>query len=144
MTPPRPLNLHASCVVIDGSGVLLLGESGSGKSDLALRLIDGGAQLLADDRVDVQCREGRLAASPPATIEGLLEIRGVGLLRLPFVAQAPLALAVELSKTPLNERLPERKFFDCLGVQLPLLSLHANDISTPAKIRACLRYALLP
>jgi len=166
--------LHASCVSIDGKGILLLGPSGSGKSDLSLRLIDGGATLVADDRVDVsifpsplvgeggakrrergnspqpQSRiepplpnplpqgERGLYASAPEKIHGLLEIRGVGILTFPAVTFAPLALAIKLVARSKVERLPEKQFFDCLGLQLPLLSLHAFDQSTAAKIIATL------
>jgi HPr kinase/phosphorylase len=134
--------LHATCVSLDGKGVLLLGEPGSGKSDLALRLIDGGAMLVADDQVLVRLAEGRLHASPPRTLEGLLEARGVGIIKLPNAPEAPLGLAVRLVARGKVERLPEPDFFDCLGIRLPLLSLHAFDDSTGAKIRLFFRTAI--
>jgi len=136
--------LHASCVSIDGKGVLLLGASGSGKSDLALRLIDGGAQLVADDRVDVLRQDETLIASAPENLRGMLEVRGVGIVRLPYSAQISLSLAVRLVDRDEVERLPEPKVWDCLGVQLPVLSLHAFDVSAPAKIRIALCKELLP
>lgn len=70
--------VHASCVAIGGRGVLLVGPSGSGKSDLALRLIDGGAELVADDRVALRLADGRPVADAPPALAGLLEIREIG------------------------------------------------------------------
>ena len=136
-------NLHASCISINDKAVLILGKSGSGKSDLALRLIDSGATLVADDRViltSLSLLEGerQLLASPAPRLECLLEVRGVGIMRLPYVSQMPVALAIQLVAADAVERIPEPQFFDCLDVQVPLLSLHAFHNSTPAKIRAYL------
>ena len=72
--------IHATCVDIEGAGVLLLGPSASGKSDLALRLMDGGARLVADDRVDLALEDGRLVASAPKDIASRIEVRGLGIL----------------------------------------------------------------
>ncbi len=94
------MQVHASCVAREARGLLLLGPSGAGKSDLALRLINRGFVLVADDRVDLE--EGR--ARPPARLAGLLEVRGVGLLRFPHEADIPLVLALDLAARP--ERLP--------------------------------------
>ena len=131
--------LHASCVSLDGAGVLLLGASGSGKSDLALRLIDGGAKLVADDQVVLQVWEEALFAAPPEKIAGMIEARGVGILAMPYEPQARLKLVVNLVPQPEVERMPEPAFFDCLGLQLPLLSLYPFDGSVCAKIRLYLR-----
>ena len=97
--------VHGTCVAIDGRGVLLLGASGSGKSDLALRLIDRGAVLVSDDQTELSTAHDLLFASAPATIAGLIEVRGIGIVTLPFVAQAPVALAVRLGEPV--ERMPE-------------------------------------
>lgn len=129
------LQLHASCVSIAGRGVLLLGDSGSGKSDLALRLIDDGAMLMGDDQVVLVSSSSQILASPAPRLEGLIEARGVGIMRLPYITDVPLALAVKLVAQNAVERMPEPEFFDCLGIKLPLLSLHAFESSTPAKIR---------
>ena len=93
------MQIHASCAAREGAGVLLLGPPGSGKSDLVLRLLDRGFMLVADDRVEI--RDGHAAA--PAALAGLLEVRGLGLLRLPHLPRVRLALAVELGRGP---RLP--------------------------------------
>jgi serine kinase of HPr protein (carbohydrate metabolism regulator) len=136
--------VHGTCVAVDGEGVLLLGPPGAGKSDLALRLIDGGARLVADDQTalsrDGAESSGGIRASAPPSIAGLLEVRGVGIVAVPSVAAAPLRLAVELvSDEAQVERLPEARRWPCLGVEVPLLVLTPFPASTPAKIRAALR-----
>src|SRR3954447_2027763 len=97
--------MHASTVAIDGRGVMLEGPSGSGKSDLALRLIDRGASLVSDDYTIVAARGGRLRATAPERIAGKLEIRGVAIVELPALTDVPLCLVAELDEAP--ERLPE-------------------------------------
>ncbi len=131
--------VYATAVALDGQGVLLLGPSGSGKSDLALRLIDQGALLVSDDQVEVSGGEGAFFASPPQPIAGLIEIRGVGLLRLPYLTRSFLALAVELVPAPLVERLPDPATWTGGGITLPLLRLDPFAASTPAKLRLALK-----
>src|SRR3981189_3410655 len=91
-------NIHASCVAIGARGVLLLGASGTGKSDLALRLIDEGAKLVADDRTILFTAKGMLHARAPASIKGLLEIRGLGIVELPVRTRVKIALVVRLGR----------------------------------------------
>src|SRR5476649_1972320 len=100
-------NIHASCIAIGSRGVLLLGPSGAGKSDLALRLIDEGARLVADDRTILFLTKGALWARAPASISGLIEIRGLGIVKLPARASVKIALVVKLGKE--DERLPMRR-----------------------------------
>ena len=88
--------LHVTSVAIGGHAVLIAGPSGAGKSDLALRLIDRGAMLISDDYTILERREGALTASPPVTIAGKIEVRGLGILSLPNVASAPVALIIQL------------------------------------------------
>ena len=97
--------LHASTVAVEGRAVLIAGISGSGKSDLALRLIDRGFSLVSDDQTIVQKRGNRLYASAPATIRGKLEIRGIGIVSMPVVEDLPVALVVELWATKSLEHL---------------------------------------
>ncbi len=127
--------VHGTTVSIDGIGVLLRGPSGSGKSDLALRLIDGGARLVADDQTEVRCIDGGLRASAPRTIAGLLEVRGIGILSVPSLHSAPLGLVVDLVASEAVERLPEPRFCEFLDHRLPLLALAPFEVSTPAKLR---------
>jgi HPr kinase/phosphorylase len=135
------IRVHGTCVAIDGEGVLLRGAPGSGKSDLALRLIDGGARLVADDQTELTRRGDAITAKAPATIAGHIEIRGVGILACPSVAAAPLSLVIDLVDAGAVERLPETR--SCLYLERPiaLLRLAAFEASTPAKIRLALAAA---
>ncbi|MDR3424310.1 MAG: HPr kinase/phosphatase C-terminal domain-containing protein [Alphaproteobacteria bacterium] len=135
--------LHASCVAIGSKAVLLCGASGAGKSDLALRLIDGGAQLVSDDQTMLRCEGGVLFASPPPSIEGMIEIRHIGLVKMPFVSSVPVALMIELAgDDALLERLPEPDCVFLLDHSVQRLRLSAFAASTPAKIRAAVAYML--
>ena len=131
--------VHGTTVAIDGAGVLLQGPSGCGKSDLALRLIDGGAVLIADDRSELRCVGRRIVASAPGEIGGLLEVRGIGLIRVASEVEAALALAVDLGGV--NERLPDRESVEFLGIAIPMLRLSAFEASTPSKVRLAVRVA---
>jgi HPr kinase/phosphorylase len=129
--------LHASCVDLAGNGVVLVGPSGSGKSDLALRLIDGGARLVADDRVVIERSGDGLMARPPEAIAGLIEVRGLGIMRVDHCATSPLGLVVALGDRP-APRLPERATCQILRVALPQLELDPWTPSACAKIRLAL------
>lgn len=114
------MNLHATTVRVDGQGVLFLGPSGSGKSALALQLLAWGAKLVADDRTDITRDGARLIADVPAAIAGMIEARGVGLLRAPAAGPTPLALVVDLSRQE-TARLPQPHSHSILGITLPCL-----------------------
>jgi HPr kinase/phosphorylase len=129
--------LHASCVELLGTGVVLLGPPGSGKSDLALRLVDGGARLISDDQLAVERRGDHLIGRPPDPIAGLIEVRGLGIMRLDHRASSRLGLAVALGAEP-PRRLPERTIYELLGVALPYLELDPRTPSACAKIRLAL------
>lgn len=133
--------IHATAVALAGAGVLLRGASGAGKSDLALRLIDAGARLVADDRVDLAVEAGRLVARPPAALAGRMEVRGLGIVEVSWVAAAPLALVVDLVAPERIERMPLPARAEYLGVSLPLLALAPFEASAPAKLRLALRAA---
>lgn len=130
-------NLHASSIARDGRAVLLVGQSGSGKSDLALRLLNHGFTLVSDDRTIVSKERGKLFASAPLTIKGKLEIRGIGIVDVESIDNVPVALVVELTST--MERMPddsrERRI---LGVQVPLVSVDAMTASAASKVALAL------
>jgi serine kinase of HPr protein (carbohydrate metabolism regulator) len=130
-------NLHASCVALEGRAILIGGPSGSGKSDLALRLLDRGFTLVSDDRTIVRKDGERLIASAPATIKGKLEIRGVGIVDMESVSDVPVALVVELTCD--IQRLPddsrERKI---LGAGVPLINVDATTASAASKVAVAL------
>ena len=130
--------VHATCVAIHGKAILLMGESGSGKSDLALRLIDRGAVLVSDDYTLLERREGGLVARAPATIAGRIEVRHVGIVTLPFVDDVSVALAIRLDRIP--ERLPEpTSSIRLAGMDLPCSALDAREASAPIKVELILR-----
>ena len=132
----RPL--HATCVAIGGRGVLIMGPPGAGKSDLALRLIDRGATLVSDDGVTVVAADARLRASPPPTIAGRIEVRGVGIVERPYISDVPIALCLALDELPDRmppDRLPHRTI---AGADLPLLAVAPFEASAPLKVELAL------
>ncbi len=146
------VNVHASCVAIGSAGrafgappsagVLLLGDSGAGKSDLALRLIAMGARLVADDRVELAVRRGRLAAAAPTRLRGLIEIRGLGIADIPYTKQVRVALAIRLVRKEVP-RLPQHGRYKppaplilAAAARPPLIRIAAFEASAPAKIAA--------
>jgi HPr kinase/phosphorylase len=138
MTPEM---LHATAVAINGAGVLLLGPSGSGKSDLALRLIDRGATLVSDDGVLVEPRDPRPVLRTAPNIAGLIEMRGVGIVKMPFTDGVPLHLAVVLGDA--IERMPSASpTRDIAGSAVPLVVIAAFEPSAPIKIEHALRLAV--
>ena len=129
--------VHASTVALEGRAVLISGPSGSGKSDLALRLLERGFTLVSDDQTIVRRDGDRLIASSPPTIKGKLEIRGIGIVDMDSVNDVPIGLYVELT----NEitRLPDdRRERPVLGVKLPLVSIDALTASAASKVSLAL------
>lgn len=128
---------HGTCVEIDGKGVLLRGPSGAGKSDLAFRLVRSTAQahLVSDDQVVLVNEAERLFASAPKVLAGLLELRGLGLIVLPTVVRAEVALVIDLVPRDDVPRLPEARTAMLCGIELPLLALHAFDLTVVDKVR---------
>lgn len=131
--------VHGTCVEIGLAAVLLRGAPGSGKSDLALRLIDQGARLVTDDWVEVTAEGAMLWASAPAAIAGRIEVRGIGILRLPFVPRSRLRLVADLVPSGAVERLPEPASVTLDGLSLPLVRLAPLEASAPAKLRLLMR-----
>ncbi|HEY1432166.1 MAG TPA: serine/threonine protein kinase [Stellaceae bacterium] len=136
--PTDPILVHATAIAIDGRAVLLRGPSGAGKSDLALRLIDGGAVLVADDQAELRRDRERVLVTAPAAIAGLIEIRGVGVLRVEALPEAALAMCVDLVSSSEIERLPETRCEDVLGLGVPVISLSPFEASAAAKLRFAL------
>jgi len=135
----QTLLVHATAVAIDGRAVLLRGPSGAGKSDLGLRLIDAGARLVADDQSELSRSGDALVVRAPATIAGLLEVRGIGIVRLDALVEAPVALIADLVAPEEIERLPASKSEAILGCAVPLIAVSPFEASAPAKIRLALR-----
>ncbi|MFC3100854.1 HPr kinase/phosphatase C-terminal domain-containing protein [Altererythrobacter lauratis] len=128
---------QAGCVVVNGIAVLIEGASGTGKSALALALIDRGAALVGDDGVTLRLRDGRLWASPPPHTAGLIEIRNVGIARLP-VAEGPVGLVLRLdAAAPRYVEEPEADTL--LGVSVPCLSLFPDAAALPLRAEWAVR-----
>lgn len=130
--------VHATTVSIDGHGVLISGPSGSGKSDLALRLIDRGATLVADDQTLIRVEAGAALASSPATIAGKLEVRGLGILSFEHEVDIPLSLSISLAETV--ERMPEARTRQIAGVVIPDIFLDPRPASAPIKVELMVRH----
>lgn len=139
--------IHATAVALLGQAALIRGPSGSGKSDLALRclmlepgpLLPGRLELVADDQVFVEHRDGRLLVSCPDTIRGRLEVRGLGIIDVPVAAEAELALVVDLTDAAVIERIPDRSATTTVaGVPVACLRLAPFEASAPAKLALAL------
>lgn len=130
------IRVHATCVARGGRAVLLFGPPGSGKSDLALRLIDRGWALVADDQVELTLDGGLLHAAPPVTIAGRIEMRGVGIVGRAHLSAVPVVLAFDLVAMP--ERLPEPERRVVGGAVLPCLALAPFEPSAALKVEAAL------
>ncbi len=137
----RMKRVSGTCVSIDGHGVLLRGPSGCGKSDLALRLISDGASLIADDYTEIEARDNRLIGWAPAAIRGMLEVRGLGILRIDPLDDVELSAVIDLVQADEAPRMPEPAHIRILGVALPLFKLVSFEPSAPAKVRLAVRLA---
>lgn len=124
--------LHATAVAISGSGILIRGKSGSGKSDLALRLIDRGAKLIGDDQITIKRKEDQLLMSPPPTIAGKLEVRSLGICECEYLSGIALRLIIELKDHP--DRFPmDNQVMILLGIKVPCCTLAAMETSAAIK-----------
>jgi serine kinase of HPr protein (carbohydrate metabolism regulator) len=129
--------VHASSVALDDRAILITGPSGSGKSDLALRMLDRGFSLVSDDQTIVKKDGNRLVASAPPTIAGKLEIRGIGIVEMERSENVPVALIVELTSD--IQRMPDdSRERPILGVRVPLITIDAMTASAPSKVAIAL------
>jgi HPr kinase/phosphorylase len=130
--------VHATAIAINDHGVLLVGPSGSGKSDLALRLIDRGAVLISDDIVFIEQSAGKPLLHVAPNIEGRIEIRGVGIVDASHTKSAVMRMVVEMA--PPTERLPpENLSTDIAGHSVPMVKIAALEASAPLKVEYALR-----
>ncbi len=141
--------VHATCIAFDGKAILLRGPPGSGKSDLAIRALAAGARLIADDQVVLAAAGNEILASAPAALRGMIEVRGVGIMRMEADGEAPVALIADLpdprsvAAEPL-ERMPEDRNCALLGVALPCFKIAPFEASAVAKLRLALAAATSP
>ena len=131
-------NIYASCIKLKNKGVLFIGDSGSGKSDISLRLIcEHNALLIADDRTDITIKKSNIIASSPKTLKGLLEVRGVGIIKIKHYNKVKIDLIVLLTKDKL-ERIPEKTYYDLCGIKIRSITINPFENSAPAKVLAAL------
>lgn len=133
------ITIHATTISLDGAGVMLRGPSGSGKSDLAIRLIHEGAQLVSDDQTVLFVEHGRLMAQPPAEIAGKMEVRGIGIVKMGPPAISPVAIVIDLVDIHDVPRMPDYQPIELVGHSVPRIYLSPFEFSAPAKVRLALR-----
>ena len=127
-------NFSGTCIAFSDDAVLFRGPSGCGKSDLALRCINRGADLISDDQTMLCKKDKKIFASPPATIAGKLEVRGLGIVEFPYIKRAQLALVLDLVGEDAMERLPDINFVDYFDLKIPNLRLYAFQCSAVEKV----------
>mgnify|MGYP001223149084 CR=1 FL=1 len=127
-------NFHSTSVVIEDCGIMILGSAGSGKSDLALRLIDSGATLISDDITICKKKTNGIFLLSPKETKGLIEVREIGIITVPFVENVKLSLLVKLLDRE-GERLPKKTKTILLGVQVPTIKIFGKNPSSVAKIK---------
>lgn len=127
--------IHANCVAVDGKGLLILGKSGSGKSTLSLQLLGLGARLVSDDQTILSCDKSQLYAASPKQIVGLIEARGIGILKVPVVSNVAIRAIVDLDIVEIR-RLPPHREKTVLGLSLTCF----HNVDSPAFPSALLHY----
>ena len=136
------IHIHATTIEISGTGVLLMGPSGSGKSDLALRALDGGATLVSDDRTILSRSQNTLTARAPEQLAGRIEVRGVGILHVPFTRATTVGLCLSLCEQ--ESRLPDPLTQELAGIKVPHLVLNPFQISAVLKLRHAVQIVQSP
>lgn len=145
----EPATVHASAIAVEGHGVLVRGESGSGKSSLVLALLIAGpddCRLIADDRVVLTAEAGRLFAAPPEPLAGLIEVRGQGIFRQPYLSSAEIGLVVDFQPPELCSRLPaaEAAEVEIEGVRLRRMALPIGQADGWVRVLAAIRFPAVP
>ena len=141
--------VHATCIAFDGKAILLRGSPGSGKSDLAIRALAEGARLIADDQVVLTSDGETVQASAPDALRGMIEVRGLGIIRVESDPKAPVALVADLSDpqttaAEMIERIPYRRDCTVMGVTLPWFKIAPFQASAVSKLRLALIAATSP
>ena len=126
--------VHSSAIVLEDNGILIIGDSGSGKSDLALRLIDSGATLISDDITICEKKKNLIYLSAPLETRGLLEVREVGIITVPFVEGIILRMIVKLEAGGL-ERIPQKNKYKIFGLKIPMLTINGKNSSSVVKVK---------
>jgi serine kinase of HPr protein (carbohydrate metabolism regulator) len=127
--------IHATCISVEGTGLLFRGPSGSGKSDLALRMMEHNSQLIADDWVDLTLQGDVLIAQAPIRLKGLLEVRGVGIIEVPYGISIRVLGVIDLVDSNKIQRLPVHQTAILLGVKIPIYQINPWEISAIAKVQ---------
>ena len=126
--------VHGTAIALEDKGVLIIGPSGSGKSDLALRLIDSGATLISDDLTICQRRNDEIILFPHKKINGLIEVRGVGIIKVPYIKDVKLKMIVQLiEKQP--DRIPVKEEKDFLNLNIKFIEIVGKEASSTVKIK---------
>jgi len=133
--------IAGTCVAMDGRGVLLRGPSGAGKLDLAIRLMESGARLVADDQVFIEIENEHLVASAPEAVRGMIEARGLGVLQVVSAPPTPLVAVIDLVPADEIDRMPDPASVEIESVPLPLFRLAPFEPSALAKVRLAVRLA---
>jgi HPr kinase/phosphorylase len=136
--PKQPVNLHGTAVSIAGEGVLIIGASGSGKSDLALRLIDRGAVLISDDRIIVEACDGQPILRTAPNIAGLIEVRGIAIISMPFTTDVKLRLVIDLD-APVLRFIDAVAIYNAVDFAIPCFALSAFEASAAIKVEYALK-----
>ena len=126
--------VHSSAIVLEDNGILIIGDSGSGKSDLALRLIDSGATLISDDITICEKKKNLIYLSAPSETKGMLEVREVGIITVPFVEGIILRMIVKLEAGRL-ERIPQKNNYKIFGQKIPMLTINGKNSSSVVKVK---------
>ena len=127
--------IHASCVALEDFGVLIRGKSGSGKSTLSLELIDKNYSLVSDDYCQITTLNGSIIASPPENIKGKIEIRGYGIIKLPYQENVRVRLVVDLKENIMIERHCEDRFCKITNIEIPRIFLDGKNPFSSSIIR---------